>query len=38
MTGVLRGQPKSTTRQRDLCGFVTGMVVLAIVYGIWRLA
>jgi hypothetical protein len=22
--------------QRDLCDFITGLVVLAIVYGIWR--
>jgi hypothetical protein len=38
MTGAPRSQPKSTTRQRDLCGFITGLVILSIVYGIWRLA
>jgi hypothetical protein len=38
MTGVQRCQPSTRQMKRDLCGFVTGLVVLAIVYGIWRLA
>ncbi len=28
----------TNSQQRDLCGFVTGLIVLAIVYGIWRFA